>query len=98
MRRTPFYASGLKPVLVKGANGALAFVLVLITGFLVYTWFPRWPAIIPIAFYGSTMAGLRAMAKADPILLKVKWRAMRFHSYYPPHGTFRSSCARTQIH
>jgi type IV secretion system protein TrbD len=86
-----------RPNQLMGADRELALVSLLTSvalGFSLASW---WGLGLAFALYGSAMAILRRMGKADPMLRNVYMRHIRYRSYYPAKSGLYSKCLQVPM-
>lgn len=87
LRRIPIHRALNRPDLLAGCERELLLVTGLITLTLVVVAFHWLAAITGIMIWIGCVAGLRAMAKADPLMSKVYQRHINYEAFYPAHST-----------
>ena len=85
--RLPVYRALLRPNLLLGCERELFLTTGLITVILVVVAMDLIAGIAGMGLWGAGVAGLRAMAKADPVLSRVYVRHIRYRDFYPAHAT-----------
>lgn len=87
LRRIPIHRALNRPDLLAGCERELLLLTGLITLTLVVVALNLVAAITGILIWTVVVAGLRAMAKADPFLSKVYLRHIKYKGFYPAHST-----------
>lgn len=92
LRRVPIRRVGNRHNLYLNGDRELVMFTGLLCGvmiFVVQSWLAAFLGIA-LWFYGLWV--LRKMAKSDPLMRKVYFRALRYQAYYPPRATpFRNN-------
>lgn len=87
LRRIPIHRALNRPDLLAGCERELLLLTGLITLTLVVVALNMVAAITGVVIWTACVAGLRAMAKADPFLSKVYLRHIKYKVFYPAHST-----------
>lgn len=87
LRRIPIHRALNRPDLLAGCERELLLLTGLITLTLVVVALNWIAAIAGIFIWTVVVAGLRAMAKADPYMSKVYLRHIKYKAFYPAHST-----------
>ena len=86
-----------RPNLLMGADRELALVSLLTSvalGFSLASW---WGLGLALVFYITTMAVLRRIGKADPMLRHVYMRHIGYRSFYPAKSGLYSKCLQVPM-
>jgi len=97
LREVPFNQSANRPNLLLGADRELVLLGVLIAvalGFSLASW---WGLVLAVAWWTASIAVLKRMGKADPILRQVYMRHIRYRSFYPAKSGLYSQCLQTPM-
>jgi type IV secretion system protein VirB3 len=86
LRRIPFHRALHRSNLILGGERELMIFCLFITGMLMITSMNTVSFLIGAVFGLVSVTGLRAMAKADPIMSKVYRRQVRYRDYYPTYS------------
>lgn len=94
--RTPLHRAMVRPNLMAGCERELLLSTGLVAALLIVVAFNWVAAVLGGLVWVFGVAGLRAMAKADPLMSRVYVRHVRYRAYYParscpgaPSGTHR---------
>lgn len=82
-RKTPLHRAMVRPNLMAGCERELLLSTGLIASLLIVVAFNWVAAIVGVIVWSGGVAGLRAMAKEDPMMSKVYVRHVRYRAYYP---------------
>jgi type IV secretion system protein VirB3 len=86
LRRVTIHRVGTTPHLFLGGDRELVLFSGLLTAALTVTSF-QWASILTgIILWSASLALLRRMAKADPLMRFVYQRQLLYRRYYPPHS------------
>ena len=83
----PVYRALIRPDLMLGCERELFLAVGLLTVILVVVALDLIAAIAGVCLWSGAVVGLRAMAKADPVLSKVYVRHIKYRNFYPAHAT-----------
>jgi|CEGE01.1.fsa_nt_gi type IV secretion system protein VirB3 len=87
LRHIPIHRALNRPDLMAGCERELLLLTGLITLTLVVVALNTVAAITGVIIWTACVAGLRAMAKADPYMSKVYLRHIKYKAFYPAHST-----------
>lgn len=87
LRKLPIHRALNRPDLMGGCERELLLLSGLITVTLVVVALNLIAAIAGVIIWILSVAGLRAMAKADPFMSKVYFRHIQYKAFYPAHST-----------
>lgn len=87
LRRLPIHRALNRPDLMGGCERELLLLTGLITLTLVVVALNIFAAIAGVFIWTVSVAGLRAMAKADPFMSKVYIRHIKYKTFYPAHSS-----------
>ena len=82
-QKTPLHRAMVRPNLMAGCERELLLSTGLMAALLIVVAFNWAAAIVGVLVWTLGVAGLRAMAKADPMMSKVYVRHVRYRGYYP---------------
>jgi len=85
--RLPVYRALLRPDSMLGCERELFLVVGLLTVILIVVIMDLIAAVAGVCLWTGSVVGLRAMAKADPVLSKVYVRHIKYRNFYPAHAT-----------
>ena len=97
LREVPFHQSANRPNLLLGADRELVLLSLLIAvglGFSLASW---WGLGLAIAWWTGSVAVLKRMGKADPMLRQVYLRHIRYRPFYPAKSGLYSRCLQTPV-
>ena len=97
LREVPFNQSANRPNLLLGADRELVLLSSLITAGLGFSLASWWGLIVAAGWWAASMAVLKRMGKADPILRQVYMRHIRYRPFYPAKSGLYSRCLQTPI-
>lgn len=86
LRRTPFHRALHRPNLVFGGEREWMILCLFITGILMITSMNAVSFFVGAIFGLVSVTGLRAMAKADPLMSRVYRRQLAYRDYYPTYS------------
>jgi type IV secretion system protein VirB3 len=86
LRRIPFHRALHRSNLILGGERELMIFCLFITGMLMITSMNTVSFLVGAVFGLVSVTGLRAMAKADPIMSKVYRRQVMYRDYYPTYS------------
>lgn len=86
LRRTPFHRALHRPNLIWGGERDWMIFSLFITAILMLTSMNLVSFFIGAIFGFISVTGLRAMAKADPLMTKIYRRQVSYRDYYPTYS------------
>lgn len=93
-RKLPIHRSLNRPTLMVGGDREMVLTTALISGVLVFSVGTWWGVVLGVTFWLLSIAILRRLALADPIMRKVFVRLQRYQKYYPAAARW---CGRRRI-
>jgi type IV secretory pathway TrbD component len=95
-REVPFHQSANRPNQLLGADRELVIVSVLIAVGLALSLGSGWGFGLAVAWWAGSIAVLKRMGKADPMLRQIYLRHIRYLPFYPAKSGLYSRCLQTR--
>ena len=89
-RETPIHESANRPVQLLGADRELVLISALVAITVAFCLAALWGVVLAVAFWLGSVAVLRRMGKADPLLRHVYLRHIRYRPFYPAKAGLHS--------
>ena len=95
LREVVIHESANRPNQLLGGDRELVLLALLVAVSLAFALAAWWGIVLSIFVWGSSLAVLRRMGKADPQLRQVYLRHIRYRSFYPAKSGLYSRCLPT---
>ena len=94
-REVVIHQSANRPNQILGGDRELVLVAALIAVSLAFSLATWWGIGVSVGFWIAAMAILQRMGKADPMLLQIYMRHIRYRAFYPAKSGIFSQCLQT---
>jgi type IV secretory pathway TrbD component len=83
LRQIPVSSSLNRPILLLGAERKPVIIVMVLTGLLILSDISVFKLVLAFVFWVIAMGLLRLMAKADPHLIQIYVRRLKYKTFYP---------------
>ena len=95
LREVVIHESANRPNQLLGGDRELVLGALLIAVSLAFALASWWGIALSVALWATSVAALKRMGKADPLLRAVYLRHIRYRAFYPAKSGLYSSCLLT---